>query len=140
MMTDNIDPAKRQYKGFLDAGSKLIKQGGMKVVRGTGAVPPPIVPGERGDALHRRQDQADARVGERLRASRWTSAVDIREGVGWGFSPVRARGRERRRGVGETSEEEDPDAGLSTDSSGVSMRYHGSPRVPSSPVASPLTV
>ena len=30
MMTDNIDPAKRQYKGFLDAGSKLIKQGGMR--------------------------------------------------------------------------------------------------------------
>ena len=38
--------------------------------------------------------------------------MDIREGVGWGFSPVRARGRERRRGVGETSEEEDPDVGL----------------------------
>ena len=30
MMTDRIDPAKRQYKGFLDAGGQLIKQGGIK--------------------------------------------------------------------------------------------------------------
>ncbi len=30
LMTDNIDPKKRQYKGFLDAGSQLIKQGGVK--------------------------------------------------------------------------------------------------------------
>lgn len=30
MMTDNIDPAKRQYKGFFDAGSQLIKQGGVR--------------------------------------------------------------------------------------------------------------
>uniref|UniRef100_A0A7S0T6P7 Mitochondrial carrier protein n=1 Tax=Mantoniella antarctica TaxID=81844 RepID=A0A7S0T6P7_9CHLO len=30
MMTDAINPAERQYKGFLDAGSKLLKQGGWK--------------------------------------------------------------------------------------------------------------
>jgi solute carrier family 25 carnitine/acylcarnitine transporter 20/29 len=30
MMTDKIDPTKRQYKGFLDAGSQLMKQGGIK--------------------------------------------------------------------------------------------------------------
>lgn len=30
IMTDAINPAERQYKGFLDAGSKLLKQGGVK--------------------------------------------------------------------------------------------------------------
>ena len=30
LMTDAINPAERQYKGFLDAGSKLFKQGGVK--------------------------------------------------------------------------------------------------------------
>jgi len=30
IMTDSVNPAERQYKGFFDAAGKLYKQGGVK--------------------------------------------------------------------------------------------------------------
>ena len=64
MMTDRIDRRSANTRGgFLDAGGQLIKQGGIKrLYAGLSAVLTQSVTRERGHAVHRGQDQADARV------------------------------------------------------------------------------